>query len=501
MAFWNKSEPSPKKRAKRISVRSAVSTWAAAELSNLTQSWLKVSKPINQEIRDDLERIRARSRDLAKNDVHVKKFIRLVKSNVVGRKGVILQSKVKNSDGTLDVIACNAIESAWREFGKWGIANIKGDRTFVDLQNLFWDHVLRDGEVLIIKHKRSSVNKFGYALQFVDPELLSIKNNQTLKGGNQVRMGVETDFSGRAVAYHLTSTDTTHDHFYEFHGQGYIRLPADRIIHRFYSDYADQVRGMPEIAVAMTRLKNLDGYEQAEIISKRVSAAKMGFFSRNAEGEGYEGEEHDDYVSMDASPGSIDELPHNVNFSTFDPSHDGSSYDAFVKSALKGIASGLGVSYHSLASDLEGVNYSSGRLGALEDRDTFMAMQDWFIDCFIEPVFKEWLYHSVMRGAIKTAQGGTLRYTAEDITRYEDAIFQGRRWLWVDPAKDMIANEKAVTLGLTSRAAIIREQGRDPDDVFNEIAEENRRLKELGILQEPATAGFLMPEEGEENDQ
>ncbi len=61
----------------------------------------------------------------------------------------------------------------------------------------------------------------------------------------------------------------------------------------------------------------------------------------------------------------------------------------------------------------------------------------------------------------------------------------------------MTANEKAVGLGLTSRAAIIREQGRDPEDVFNEIAEENKRLKELGILQEPAEAGFLMSEENE----
>lgn len=499
MAFWNRTEtPQTQPKRKRLSVRSSISSWAAAELSNLTQSWAKTSQPINQEIKNDLVATRARARDLAKNDVHVKKFMRLIKSNVVGRTGVILQSKVRNSDGTIDTVASNAIELAWKDFGKWGVANIKGNKTFVELQGLFWDHLLRDGEVLILKHKTSTANRFAYGLQFLDPEVLSVQNDQLMKNGNRVRMSVETDNIGRVVAYHLSSTDTSHDSFYEFRGAGYIRISAERIIHRFVSEYADQLRGMPEIAVAMTRLKNLDGYEQAEIISKRVSAAKMGFFSRNEEGQGYEGEEHDEYVSMDASPGSIDELPNNVTFSNFDPSHDGSSYDAFVKSALKGIASGLGVSYHSLASDLEGVNYSSGRLGALEDRDTFMAMQDWFIECFMRPVFEEWLTQAVFSQAIKIPTGGTLRIT--DIDRYMAANFQGRRWLWVDPLKDMSANEKAITLGLTSRSAVIREQGRDPEDVFLEIQAEQERLKELGILQEPAQAGFLMPEEGEENE-
>ena len=494
MAFWNKKDAAPvnHKRRQQLSIRSAITSWAAAEINNLTKSWTKTNKPINEEIQGSLETTRARARDLAKNDVHVKKFMRLVKTNVIGRKGIILQSKVKNSDGTVDTVASNAIELAWKEWGKWGVANAKGTGTFVEIQKMFWDHILRDGEVLIIKHKSRGINKFNYALQFLDPEVLSVKNNQDLRNGNKIRMSIEINSAGRVIAYHVTSTDTTHDTFYAFHGQGYIRIEAKRVIHRFFSEYADQVRGMPEIAVAMTRLKNLDGYEQAEIISKRVSAAKMGFFSRNAEGEGYEGEEQDDYVTMDASPGSIDELPNGVNFSTFDPTHDGGSYDSYVTSALRGIASGLGVSHHSLSSDLSGVNYSSGRLGALEDRDTFMSMQDWTIDCFLEPVFIDWLESSVLAGAIKIPSGGTLRAT--DIDRYKDCYFQGRRWLWVDPAKDMKANKDAIELRLTSLSAIIREQGRDPDEVFLEIAADKKRLEELGIYQEAEQVAELIPE-------
>lgn len=493
--FFRNKKPAPKSQKGRS--RNFHGAWNGAEVNNLTSSWTRTSLPINEQIYRDLETLRARSRDLAKNDVHVKKFIRLIKSNVVGRSGVVLQSKVKDANGSVDEAAVQAIEEAWKEFGEWGVANVKGQGTFVEMQNMFWDHILRDGEVLVLKIESPKYNRFGYSLQFLDPEVLNIKNNQELKNGHKVRMGVELDDAGRAVAYHLTSKDTTHNTFYEFHGQGYIRIPASKVIHRYLSEYADQVRGIPEIAVVMNRIKNLGGYEEAEVIGKRVSASKMGFFSRNQEGEGYEGEEDEEGVSMDASPGTLEEIPYGVDFHQFNPTHDGGTYETFVKTALKSVASGLGVSYHTLASDLEGVNYSSGRLGALEDRDFYMALQDWFIACFIKPIFKEWVYNAVMRRAITLSNGGTLRPT--DIARYQQANFQGRRWLWVDPAKDMAANEKAITLNLTSRAAIIREQGRDPEDVFKEIAEEQKRLKELNINQ-PAEAGFLMPEEAEQSE-
>lgn len=505
MALWNifKKEEAPKRRREPTigKKRSFYNAHAAAEINNLTSSWAKESVPINEHIFRDLKTLRARSRDLAKNDVHVKKFLRVIKSNVIGRSGIKLQSKVLNSNGTIDDAAVLAIETAWKDFGDWGVANVKNSMTFVEMQNMFWEQLLRDGEVIVLKVFSDTVNRFGFGLQFIDPEALEIQNNRELKNGNKIRMGVEINPTGVPVAYHFSSTDTTHDTYYKFNNRGYIRISANRIMHRFFSEYADQVRGIPEIAVAMTRIKNLDGYEQAEIISKRVSASKMGFFSRNEDGEGYEGEENEDgTISMDASPGVIEEVGSNVNFMQFDPTHDGGSYEAFVRMFKHSIATGLGISNHSLTGDMAGVNFSTARIALIEDRDFFMAFQDWFISCFYKPVFHHWLESSLIRGQLTIPTGGTLRLS--DLPRYKNATFQGRRWLWVDPLKDMTANEKAVALGLTSRRALIAEQGKDPDEVFAEIAEENRKLKELGILQEPAIeAGFLMPEEGEEDDQ
>jgi capsid protein len=64
----------------------------------------------------------------------------------------------------------------------------------------------------------------------------------------------------------------------------------------------------------------------------------------------------------------------------------------------------------------------------------------------------------------------------------------------------MSAHEKAIALGLKSRSEIIREQGRDPDDVWREIQAENEKMAEMGINQEPAQAGFLMDDEDEDDE-
>ncbi|MBK7121299.1 MAG: phage portal protein [Comamonadaceae bacterium] len=75
-----------------------------------------------------------------------------------------------------------------------------------------------------------------------------------------------------------------------------------------------------------------------------------------------------------------------------------------MKTRLRSIASGMGVTYHGLANDLEGVNFSSIRSGTLEERDAWMVLQDWFAEAFLRPVFGEWLSWSLTKGAIRLCQ-------------------------------------------------------------------------------------------------
>lgn len=60
---------------------------------------------------------------------------------------------------------------------------------------------------------------------------------------------------------------------------------------------------------------------------------------------------------MDASPGTFAQLAAGQDFKEFDPQYPNGEFDSFHKAVLKGIASGLGVSYTALSNDLEATSY------------------------------------------------------------------------------------------------------------------------------------------------
>lgn len=465
-------------------------SFSGAQISRLTSSWTTTPKPIDTDIRNGLRILRARSREQSINNDYVRRFLNLTKSNVIGPNGIVLQARSMDEDGTLDTMANNAIEEAWNDWGDFGIPDVTGCMSWLDIQKLFIETIAKDGEVLILIHKNWSQNAYRFALEFVDVECLDIEFNTELKNGNVIRMGVEFNRYRRPVAYHLITTSPTAEH-YEHNGKKYQRIPADRVIHRYLPESVWQSRGFPWLASALMRMNMLNAYEEAELVAARVASAKMGFFEQ-AEGGEYAGEETDtdgNFIT-DAEPGTFEVLPQGVSFKSWEPNHPTTAFGDFVKVILRGISSGLGVSYFSLANDLEGVNYSSGRLGTLEDREAWKALQNWMITSFCKPIYQQWLDNALLAGAIKVAGKAP---SSQKYDKFKRVSWQPRRWAWVDPQKDMNAAKTAIEANIRSTSDVIREQGRDPEEVWQEIAQERKRWKELNI--EPAEAGFLMPEE------
>ena len=210
-------------------------------------------------------------------------------------------------------------------------------------------------------------------------------------------MGVEIDAFHRPVAYHLLRA----------HPGGSVaasrereRVPADEVLHRFVSNELEQTRGIPWAHAAMRRLNDLKGYREAAVIAARVGAAKMGFFTTPEPEALADGTDADGVPFTSAEAGQFGVLPPGVGFQQFDPAYPHEQFDAFNKACLRGIASALGVSYNSLANDLEGVNFSSIRSGVLEERDEWVVLQDWFIEQILEPVYEQWLGYALALGKI-----------------------------------------------------------------------------------------------------
>ena len=438
----------------------------------LLSGWESSSHTIDYYLQAQLRAMRARSRLMVRMNPYGKRFLSTMKSNVVGPNGVTVQARSLLRDGSLDTAANQAIELAFLDWGT-NHCDYAGKLTFADMQNMAISCASQDGEFIFRKYRGGD---YGYQLQIIDPELLNVEKNQQTKGGGEIRLGVEYDKNGRVIRYHFRRK--TKNVMGGYDNQQPYSVPARDIIHGFISEWPDQSRGTPWMHASLERSKHLEKYEEAAIVKARSTAATMAVLKSKPGDEEYEGdEEYDESTTLDQyEAGTIKDIG-DREIENVDSDYPHQMYGAFVKAHLQGIASGLGISYHSLSNDLEGVNYSSIRAGVLEDREIFKGIQNWFIRSFIKPVYEEWIVLSVMSGAIRIGRTPL----SKPVDEYLSAHYQGRRWAWVDPQKDGAANQQSIDNLTKSRSQIIRDQGDDPETVFTEIKAENDLLSRLGL--------------------
>lgn len=446
--------------------------YQAAKSDRLTSDWLTTNLVSDEILRWQLPTLRNRSRDLAINNDHMKNFLRKLKINVVGPNGINFQSKARVRNGDLDKGANQKIEESWHKWTKKENASVCSTLSLRDCLNTIIESTARDGEI-IVRKVRGYDNKFRFALQLIEADYLDEKLNQNLPNGNVIRLGIEKNRFGKPVAYHLLEKHPG-DHQSNI-GQKYIRIPAEEIIHIFMKERPTQSRGAPWAHTAILRLRMLGAYEEASLVAARVGASKMGFIKPSLEGSGYQGDDTDIYGNQitEVEPGLIELLPPGADFTSFDPGQPSGEFQFFQKAMLRGIASGLGCSYNSLANDLEGVNFSSLRSGLLEERDSWKAMQTWFIENFLDELFPTWLEMAIL--------SGNLDLDYSDIDRLIAPKWQGRRWEWVDPEKDINARVIANQNGLTTRTRICAEQGEDFEEILEELAEEKKMIEGYGL--------------------
>lgn len=470
------ARPEQQRRAEHII--KATRNFEAAMSDRLNASWNHPSLTSNEEISRALEITRNRARDLAKNNEFAHKYLQLVVANVVGANGFALQALAAEA-GKPDSLARTLIENAFTEWSRRGVCEVSARLSFADVQRQVIETWARDGEALIVQITgKESGNANGYSLRLLEVERLPVQYSKDLKNGNLAMMGVEVDQNNKAVAYWLNLGRIGSSYASQ---ANLTRVDASEVIHIFKPYRPEQVRGFPSMHAVIAGLKMLDGYEEAAIVAARVGASKMGFFT-TPEGDsaplGDDKDEQGNYIT-DAEPGSFQTLPKGVQFQDWNPDYPHANYQAFMKTRLRSIASGLGVTYHGLANDLEGVNFSSIRSGTLEERDAWMVLQDWFAEAFLRPVFAEWLRWSLSSGAIAYTSGAKL--PASKYAKFAAHTWLGRRWGWVDPLKDIEAARLAIKSGIASPQMIAAQSGVDVEDVIAAIADFEKLVKDSSI--------------------
>jgi len=474
---WMRSKWAPARKV--VAGQVVGKNYAAAFQGDLTHAWTSTPLTSTETLRQHLTTIRARSREQMENNPHMRRYAQLLKNNVAGPLGIQMQARAVKADGTPDKLANDTLERHWKAWGH--SVDMAGRLTWRDAQALFLDTVSTDGEALVQKFATSE--GYGFQIALLDPQVLSVELNEDGKGGSRIVMGVELDKYDRPVAYHMpdTSSVVSTDYWY-YYNRPYKRVPASQIIHAFRPERVDQVRGVPWAANALLRMNMLDGYSEAELIKARLEASQGQIIEQDPDAGEYvpDGWTADSEPVSELVPGIKEILPPGMRLSSFSPTSPNSDYNAFAKAMLRDISASLGVSYFTLANDLEGVNYTSSRTGLLEDREAWKGLQEWVIQHFCQPVYEEWLTYALAAGRLTIGDNGPSLWP-DMRPKYKAVTWQGPRWQWVDPMKEVSAWAAKIEMGGGTVSQFLREQGFEPDEVFAERAAEIAKMEKLGI--------------------
>lgn len=439
-------------------VSTAARRFEAAEATDRLSDWLRTTVSPKDQIRSALSALRTRSRDLSSNNAHVRGWIQRMVRNVVGERGVRLQSRVSDRQ------IAERLEASWSAWCRRGSCTPCGGMSFRDVQALALESILRDGEAVIrLLGPRAAGTESGFAVQILDAQQIDTEYDVEARGDPdavEIVMGVERTVMGRPIAYHIRPVD--------YRGPRY-RIPAGEIVHAYRRHYAGQARGLPWLTAAMSDLRQHQKYREAELVAARVAASKVGFYVDRSGAAAYDGEDHEP-PSEELAPGTWHRLPPGVEVSSWAPDHPNAGFDAFEKAVLRGIAAASGESYVSFASDLEGVSYSSIRQGTLEERDTYRDAQRLLIEHVIEPIFSAWLEVQASRGSLPAP-----------LSDVRAAQWQARGWPWVDPIKEAQAAELELRLGLTTLSEVLAARGKDLEETIQQRIREREMLEAAGL--------------------
>jgi lambda family phage portal protein len=453
--------------------------YSFAAVNRLTADWITSGLSGNAELRGPVRRIIHRARDLAHENDYVRGFLVDVENNVIGAAEFDLRMDVGEMQGDgvkrPDALANRLIESAWWEWVQPSTCTVNGDMDWRGVKRLALRDVPTAGAVLV-RHIRGAAagNRFGYAVQLLEIEQLDLDKHENTKDGGRIRFGIEKNATGRTVAYHVLKQHPGDDIHAGMVRRDVERIPAADMILLQLPERISQVLSQTWMISSGKSLKMLDGYEDAELVAARAGACKGGWFKTPVDGgPGYPTGRDGEQFTMDAEPGMWEALPPGVEPVVNDPSHPNSQFGEFRKAVLRRVATSLGISYTTLGNDLEAVNFSSARVGLMDEREVWKALQLWFRVHFLEVVFREWLTMALSVGAINLPLA--------KFDKFNQPRFKTRRWEWLDPLKEAQAKALAVEKGFTSRRAIIDEQGGDIEVVFADLEADAKLATKHGI--------------------
>ena len=165
------------------------------------------------------------------------------------------------------------------------------------------------------------------------------------------------------------------------------------------------------------------------------------------------------------TPGMIGELNVGDEIQTVNPSGQATDSSEYLRLQQGLIGAGQGLSYEATARDMSKTNYSSARNAILEDELTYMKDKELIIEGFMDEVYETFLISAVLAGVIE------IRDFWKNKEKYLSHTWVAAQKRWIDPYKEMRANETALKSLQKTFKQTAAENGKDWKEQLRDIKE------------------------------
>lgn len=468
----------------------------ASRTRRATVNWNPREGSPNADVQYDLPTLRARSRDLVRNEPIATGAINTLVTSVIGT-GLQLEPMIDAKALGMTPEEADAweeeVEREWCLFSDSPEIDLARTSCFTDLQALAFRAMLESGDVFVLRTTAARHGSpYRTKLQLVEADRVSNPNFRTdtpaLVGG------VERDpNSGAPVAYHIT---TRHPgDLFGVVSLDWVRTQAFAsksgiwtVRHLFTPLRPGQARGVPYLAPVIETLKQLSRYTEGELMATVISS----FFTVFIESESGDaplapmtppGETGGSTADEDyrLGTGAIVGLAPGEKVTTANPNRPNTAFDGFITAICRQIGVALELPYEVLVKHFT-ASYSAARAALLEAWKMFNTRRAWMAQSFCQPVYEAFLWEAVLSGRI-TAPG----FLSDPLIR---KAYCGAAW--IGPAKGMInekdeveAAELRVNMGIST---LSRETAQLLGDDWDRTIKQRIREKKImldGGLDEP----------------
>ena len=287
--------------------------------------------------------------------------------------------------------------------------------------------------------------------------------------------GVKTDKAGRALAYAIHRRAWSRLLFER-------RVSSARLYLHGYFDRADQIRGISPFATALNRLR--DTYENLDFaLAKSKVSQLIGLVTnRNMIDDDFADEESceeataEEGFKLDPDKGNFSlDLAVGEDAKLLQSNQPSNEFQAFMQSSISIALKSIDLPYFFY--DESKLNFFGGKV----------ALSNYLISCNDKRLdnidLLDWWTRWQLGTAVAT---GELDLSEFGLT-WED-VADKWRWIprgipWWDKGREIMGDILAIHAGLGDWGTIIEERtGRQLEDVFDDLAEQQRLAKEKGIV-------------------